>query len=771
MKPSSPPRILILALFTIAFVACDQKPSESVVDATEAAAIKAAADRARLQATHALQVAQELRDEAEGLRLETEIRQASIRLAEEKSAPGDKAAPPAGEVRPVAIAEENPPRANQIPDSENIIVLPPVAKAPPALETEVSYEPFYDALADQGTWMESPDYGYVWQPSLAVSVEWEPYTDGGWCYTDCGWTWTTTETFGPICYHYGRWTRLRRIGWVWVPGREWAPAWVSWRHGQDCVGWAPLPPRVRWSSSVGIHSWADSVGCLTPSSYCFVSIENIFHPRCREIRYPKPECDQRFLATRNVTRFTAHKRDARSLIRCDGPPVDAIRDRVGSKFREHKLQLKAASGHSHLANATSQDGDNVNCPEWKLNEKSAKKVKPKSVDRKLDSSLDVVSAPAREHRDAIRKLTMQEATNSLEQLPARPQQLRGKENPKLTLREANLPSVQDSTQPAAPPLHPKIQVSPPIKNPVYNSTPAVGPKPSQITDGGAKDVERQRREQEAGKTKPENSVVVPASAPKQQQIADRGPKDVERFQREQKAQKAKPKNLVTKPEPAPKPPQISDRGPDDVDCQQRNLATQQAEEQLKAEQRKESELQQPASKSKLDEAARQRQIAEAEADKKKMLEKQQADQKALRKQVAEEMLTQGKFPKQARQEAVQQQKLENQQRQEETMRKQAAADEQRKQLEAAQQAQARQEAIQQQKQEAQQRQQQEEVARRQQEEAIRRQQEAQQRQQEEAARRQQEAQQRQQEAAARRQQEAQQRQQEQSALREREKSK
>ena len=30
--------------------------------------------------------------------------------------------------------------------------------------------------------------------------------------------------------------------WVWVPGVEWAPAWVTWRVGGGYIGWAPLPP-------------------------------------------------------------------------------------------------------------------------------------------------------------------------------------------------------------------------------------------------------------------------------------------------------------------------------------------------------------------------------------------------------------------------------------------------------------------------------------------------------------------------------------------------
>src|SRR5437773_2233500 len=84
------------------------------------------------------------------------------------------------------------------------------------------------------------------------SRDWRPYTDGHWVYTDVGWTWVSEEPFGWATYHYGRWTRLRNIGWVWVPGDEWAPAWVSWRKNNDYVGWAPLPPEAQFDRRSGI---------------------------------------------------------------------------------------------------------------------------------------------------------------------------------------------------------------------------------------------------------------------------------------------------------------------------------------------------------------------------------------------------------------------------------------------------------------------------------------------------------------------------------------
>ncbi len=116
---------------------------------------------------------------------------------------------------------------------------------PQARADDMSIDFFYNNLSG-GNWIEVSDYGYGWQPDLAVNdPNWRPYADGYWAYTDDGWTWISYEDFGWAAYHYGRWARLADYGWVWFPGSDldWGPAWVSWRTGGDYVGWAPLPPR------------------------------------------------------------------------------------------------------------------------------------------------------------------------------------------------------------------------------------------------------------------------------------------------------------------------------------------------------------------------------------------------------------------------------------------------------------------------------------------------------------------------------------------------
>jgi hypothetical protein len=101
---------------------------------------------------------------------------------------------------------------------------------------------FYAPLSPGGVWVDVGSYGRCWHPA-GVAVGWRPYCDGEWVWTDCGWYWQSDEPWAWACYHYGCWAMDPVYGWVWVPGVEWAPAWVSWRVGGGYIGWAPLAPR------------------------------------------------------------------------------------------------------------------------------------------------------------------------------------------------------------------------------------------------------------------------------------------------------------------------------------------------------------------------------------------------------------------------------------------------------------------------------------------------------------------------------------------------
>src|SRR5882724_5080759 len=101
---------------------------------------------------------------------------------------------------------------------------------------------FNAPLAAHGAWITVGSYGRCWRPS-GIAVSWQPYCYGRWVWTDCGWYWESDEPWGWACYHYGSWAYDSEFGWVWVPGIDWAPAWVTWRFGGGYCGWAPLGPR------------------------------------------------------------------------------------------------------------------------------------------------------------------------------------------------------------------------------------------------------------------------------------------------------------------------------------------------------------------------------------------------------------------------------------------------------------------------------------------------------------------------------------------------
>ena len=176
------------------------------------------------------------------------------------------------------------------------------------------YGYFHEALTPWGQWLESDDFGYVWQPQAALTSGWRPYTLGRWARTDGGWTWCSDEPFGWACYHYGRWALTKRCGWVWVPGDVWAPAWVAWRSSGSHIGWCPLPPETlclrsgTWNGSVA-REWGLATEC-----WCFVparSFDQVVHRFCEPPSQNRLRCAESREATRLVI--------AGGRVVCDGP--------------------------------------------------------------------------------------------------------------------------------------------------------------------------------------------------------------------------------------------------------------------------------------------------------------------------------------------------------------------------------------------------------------------------------------------------------------------
>ena len=178
---------------------------------------------------------------------------------------------------------------------------------------------FGEALEPYGNWMHTHEYGDVWKPRIQNPTIWAPYTVGRWHYTELGWHFTSSEPWGWACYHYGRWVRYRTVGWCWVPGREWAPAWVSWRTSPRHIGWSPLPPSATWNHHSGIRHWADNRFNIGPSHYNFLRVEDFNTRSCHSSLISRRQNTSLMLSTNNVTLMFSISLGGRKRICNRGP--------------------------------------------------------------------------------------------------------------------------------------------------------------------------------------------------------------------------------------------------------------------------------------------------------------------------------------------------------------------------------------------------------------------------------------------------------------------
>lgn len=124
-----------------------------------------------------------------------------------------------------------------------------------AQDEDISLQTFYDELSPYGTWIQDPQYGYVWRPDVDQR-EFRPYyTNGRWVMTEYGNTWVSEYDWGWAPFHYGRWVTDRYNQWMWIPDTTWGPAWVNWRSGGGQYGWAPLGPSISIGFNVPSFWW------------------------------------------------------------------------------------------------------------------------------------------------------------------------------------------------------------------------------------------------------------------------------------------------------------------------------------------------------------------------------------------------------------------------------------------------------------------------------------------------------------------------------------
>ena len=212
------------------------------------------------------------------------------------------------------------------------------------VRTSVSVSFFYDSLAPHGQWISSAQFGYVWRP-VHVYAGWRPYYDGEWIYTDYGWTFASDDPWGWATYHYGRWYLDPYYGWIWVPGYEWAPAWVVFHQGSGYIGWAPLPPNISLSLVIGGGYRID------PRAYCFVEERHFVDRRVNRHVVSRERNVTLVRSTTNVTHYsrTGDRYYNRSL------STDRIERAARRRIERHRIVDVSDNGRTRMR----VDGDRV----------------------------------------------------------------------------------------------------------------------------------------------------------------------------------------------------------------------------------------------------------------------------------------------------------------------------------------------------------------------------------------------------------------------------
>ena len=205
---------------------------------------------------------------------------------------------------------------------------------------ELGPEYFYDTLSPFGFWARLSPYGYVWVPH-STAYGWRPYTSGRWLWTDHGWTWVSSFDWGWACFHYGRWGWDAAVGWYWVPGFVWGPSWVAWRYGPGHIGWAPLPPDVRFEAGVGISSLPYA---LSDRDWVFVENRYFYDTRLSPHVIP-PERNLTFVRSSQLRADISVQED-RIINR--GLDVDRVSELIGQGVEEYRLRQSQNPGRSEV---------------------------------------------------------------------------------------------------------------------------------------------------------------------------------------------------------------------------------------------------------------------------------------------------------------------------------------------------------------------------------------------------------------------------------------
>ncbi len=172
----------------------------------------------------------------------------------------------------------------------------------------------------------------------------------------------------------GRWAYMNG-DWGWVPGYEWAPAWVAWSGDNDYYGWAPLAPGL--SLDVSFGSIPSDRWCFVPSRYIYSTSlrthfidtrrnDEIYH-HVSAINNMHVSGNIRYTAgprREDVQRITHHTIQPRTINYSSKPGRTTVGNKGVNIYRPemHKTSTSASHANIHPANNIHSGNTNIHHP-------------------------------------------------------------------------------------------------------------------------------------------------------------------------------------------------------------------------------------------------------------------------------------------------------------------------------------------------------------------------------------------------------------------------
>jgi Family of unknown function (DUF6600) len=215
-------------------------------------------------------------------------------------------------------------------------------RAKAQVQFAVSFQFFYDNLSPYGTWVDYPEYGYVWQPDAEQGFC--PYrTRGHWVWSyEYEWIWVSDYDWGWATFHYGRWHYDRYYGWLWIPDYYWAPAWVIWRSGGDYYGWAPLDAGISISISFNNYSPPYNYWCFVPRRY--IASPDIYN------YYVSPQQNVTIINNTTVINNYNTNGGPTGNVFVNGPQLTEVEQYTQQKISSVKLHESSTPGRTEIKN-------------------------------------------------------------------------------------------------------------------------------------------------------------------------------------------------------------------------------------------------------------------------------------------------------------------------------------------------------------------------------------------------------------------------------------